>query len=184
MAVKVSDKDLGWTKAMKGLADLGGVVVTVGLHSDAEPYQRGQAAPANVAQIGAVHEFGSEDGRVPARPWLRPPVDANQAEYVALTKRLAGRVIDGDLSAKQLGDVLGAKVTADVQKSIVDVVSPILAPATIERKAALSKTGDVRVEAGVETGNPLIDTGHMRQSVTYVVATGRRALATAKAKTP
>jgi len=167
---KVTDKDKGYAAALKALKDMGDLTVTVGLHADAEPYQKGQSAPINVAQIGAVHEFGG--GRVPARPWLRPPVDGNRAQYGNIVQRDAGRVLDGTLKVEQLGERLGLKVQADVQKSIVDVEAPPLAEATIAKKAALSPTGAVRVVGGVETGNPLIDTGHMRQSVTYVVGKG------------
>ena len=183
---KVIDIDKGYKKAMKSLKALG-IGITVGIHADAKPYQRGQESPANVAQIASVHEFGG--GNVPMRATFRPTLHGNQARYAAIIQVLAGKVIDGTLTAKQMGDQLGAKVASDIQNAMTALVDPPLAASTIAAKkktAGLAPTDSIRLAAGplpqgqsgagIETGNPLIDTGHMRQSVTWKTFTGLRKL--------
>ena len=49
---------------------------------------------------------------------------------------------------------LGLKAAVDVQEKVLDVKQPPNAPRTIARKGS---------------ANPLIDTGHLRQSITHEV---------------
>lgn len=169
----VIDKDLGYKRIIESLDVLGDLLVTIGIHASAEPYVKGQDASANVAQIAAFHEFG--DG-VPQRSFVRPTVDGQQAAYAATLAKGMGKVIDGDLTPKMLGGLIGLQVQKDIQRAIVDLSDPPLADSTIASKTAAGGLTGKKAKSYADAGaNPLINTGHMRQSVTWVVDTsGRR----------
>lgn len=165
----VYDDDRKWKKLIKEMRGVGAAYVTVGLHADAKPYETGQAEAATVAQIASVHEFGSQDGHVPMRAFFRPTIDANREKYAALLERVMRLVIAQKLPLKKALSLVGLQVAVDVKRAITDLTDPPLAESTIARKKAKAAyLGAEKAEAYAESGaNPLVDTGHMRHSVTY-----------------
>lgn len=150
-ASKVVDKDYGWSDLMKTFEGLEGEIsVVVGVPATADEYKDG----ANQVLVASVNEFGSDDGRIPERSFLRSTVDENAQEYSALLAKLVGRVVDGKATPNQALDRLGLTVERDVKRKIVDLKEPPNAERTIEQK---------------KSSNPLIDTGQLRQSVTYEI---------------
>lgn len=127
-------------KAMKK----GGSSVRVGLPKGSNAYPDG----TSVIMVGAVHEFGSPKMGVPQRSYLRTTVIENRKKYKTLMAKLSKQIVDGNKTKKQALGLIGLKVQGDVQKKITDIDTPPL------------KDRD---------GNPLIDTGHLRQSITYEV---------------
>lgn len=106
------------------------------------------------AALGALHELGSADGRIPARPFLHPTVERNRREYLALFKRLAAAMVRADVDVKTGLDAIGAKAAADVKKTITDGLSPPNAPSTVAAKGS---------------SKPLVDTGQLVGSITWAV---------------
>lgn len=168
MAVK--DIDKGYKAIKRDLKVLQNSSVTIGIHGSAEPYQTGQKKPINVAQIAAVHEFGSKNGRIPMRSFMRSAVDENEAVYLALIKGQYDAVLKQTRTISQALNLLGVKVQADLRKKIVDLSDPPLADTTIAAKLKAADHPTLKVADGVETGNPLVFTGHLGQSVTFKVA--------------
>ena len=106
-----------------------------------------------LAFIGTVNEFGSSDGHVPARSFLRSSFDTNKKKYERmLIKGLKameqGTPLEGTVEA------IGITHVADTKKKITKLRIPINAPQTVRRKLS---------------SNPLIDTGLMRQVIEYEV---------------
>ena len=163
---RVIDRDLGWKKFREQMRGLSNAHVTVGLHADAKPYEQGQGEAATVAQVASFHEFG--DG-VPQRSFMRPTVDGNQEKYASMLQREAGLIIDGKLSVHDALALLGEVVAVDIKRAITDMTDPPLAESTIAaKKAKAAYLGEKKAQAYADSGaNPLIDTGHMRHSVTY-----------------
>lgn len=155
----VEDRDLGYANLLRGLGNLGGRAVDVGILQDKGGEDAGGITLAGYA---AVNEFGSSDGRVPERSFLRSTVDENADKYGDKMNRAVARAIDvaiggGDAGAAldlELGKV-GLLAARDVKGKIRDIRSPPNAPATLARKYP----GD----------NPLIDTGRMRRSIAHQV---------------
>ena len=148
---KIIDRDLGYKDIMKRLKGLDGEhIVEVGVPATAGQYEDG----ANQVLVASVNEFGSSDGRIPERSFLRSTVDENTTKYADLLSRLIGEAVDGRLTIEQALDRLGLKAVADVQRKIVQLDDPPNAEATIERK---------------RSSNPLIDTGQLRQSIIHRV---------------
>lgn len=118
--------------------------VVVGLPAGSNDYPAG----TSVIAVGIVHEFGSPAANIPARPFLRTSIKENRRKYLGLFKMLARKMVDGKSDMETSLKKLGAIAAVDVQSKITDIKTPPLRN---------------------RVGNPLIDTGHMRQSITYEV---------------
>ncbi|MFC3227335.1 hypothetical protein ACFOGJ_08850 [Marinibaculum pumilum] len=146
----VRDIDRGWDRIKRDLAAMKKASVKVGVQEDAPPAEGG----TSMALVAAVNEFGSDDGHVPERSFLRSAVDAGRNRYLQDLAKLLRGVVAGRGSVHRALSIIGAGMQGDIQKRIVDVREPPNAESTIEAKGS---------------SNPLIDTGGMRQSVRYVV---------------
>lgn len=125
--------------------------VYVGVPAGAGEYEE---SGEKIATIAAVHEFGNSDGRIPERSFLRVPLRSNQADFAAVIAGNLPKVISGELSMTQLMDQVGARAASASQEAISAGIPPPNAPSTIAEKGS---------------SKPLIDTGRLRQSITWVV---------------
>jgi hypothetical protein len=158
---RVVDRDLGYRRLVANLAKLRaastgeGPGVLVGVRDGAGSTDEGTP----LVQIAAVHEFGSTDGHVPERSFLRSTVSKNRDEYLTLltavldAARKAPAGVGNAVVRRGLGR-LGAKAVGDVKRTITDLDTPPNAPSTIAQKGS---------------ANPLIDTGRLRQSIDFEV---------------
>lgn len=106
-----------------------------------------------VALVAAVNEFGRPDRNQPPRPFFRPMIAEKQKDW----PRALGAVAknnDYDID-KTLGQ-MGEGIKGQLQESIRQLDSPVLSPVTVARKSF---------------AKPLVDTGHMMNSVDYEVDT-------------
>lgn len=125
--------------------------VLVGLPKDASPYPDG----TSVIMVGLVHEFGSSDGKIPERSFLRAALDENKAELLKFWKDGAAKaVLTLEKNPEKLLAMIGQMMQAAVQQKIVNVKTPANAISTVVNK---------------KSSNPLIDTGHMRQSIRWEI---------------
>lgn len=113
---------------------------------------QGEGESLTVAQIAAYNEFGTE--RTPERSFIRSTLDENRQKYIEQTKNLYRRCVLQQLTVGQALRLMGELIKADIQNKIVNGPFTANSPATIKRKGS---------------SKPLIDTGQMRQSVTYQV---------------
>lgn len=132
-------------------------VVKIGL-----PEKVGGAAHTDsgltVAQVGAVHEFGVPERGIPKRSFIREPLIDEQKKINKFIKMKFSQVTDNAMSAKMALEQMGNMGASISKKSFVKNNWEGLTDATKERK----KNKD----------NPLIDTGLLRQSITYSVDKG------------
>ncbi len=94
-----------------------------------------------------VNNFGLG---VPRRPFMNVAFAKNKAEYRKVIANGFKKI--ETLNVEKLIGKLGVKGQGDVQRAIVELRTPANSEKTIEAKGS---------------SNPLIDTGHMRQSVTF-----------------
>jgi phage gpG-like protein len=118
--------------------------VKVGLPRGSNDYPDG----TSVIMVGAVHEFGSDKMNIPERSYLRTTVVEKMIDYKTLFTKLSLRIIEGNMNLKKALGIIGLQVQTDVQSKIESIDSPPLK---------------------IREGNPLIDTGHLRQSITFEV---------------
>lgn len=154
---RVEDKDLGLNRIIRTLnKDLDGVVVKVGVQAKDKAVRRGKGGSIRntdqpLAVIAAIHEFGLGD--MPQRSFLRSAYDENLPVIDKMIQRVANGAVFGlgtNAALNQLGNVIQGMV----QRKIVDGPFVPNSPATIKRK---------------KSSKPLIDTGHLRQSIRYVI---------------
>ena len=118
--------------------------VKVGLPKGSNDYPDG----TSVIMVGSVHEFGSPSKGIPQRSFLRVTMEKGRREYRQLFKKLAKKIVNGKMTKEQALGVIGIQVQGDVQERITKGISPKLKS---------------------REGTALIDTGHLRQSITYEV---------------
>ncbi len=106
-----------------------------------------------VALVAAVNEFGRPDQNQPPRPFFRDMIAAKQKDWPRALRAVA-KNNDYDID-KALGQ-MGEGIKGQLQESIRQLDSPVLSPVTVARK-------------GFE--KPLVETGHMMNSVDYEVDT-------------
>ena len=154
---RVEDKDLGLNRIIRTLnKDLDGVVVKVGVQAKDKAVRRGKGGSIRntdqpLAVIAAIHEFGLGD--MPQRSFLRSAYDENLPMIDKMIQRVANGAVFGlgtNAALNQLGNV----VQGMVQRKIVDGLFVPNSAATIKRK---------------KSSKPLNDTGHLRQSIRYVI---------------
>lgn len=157
---KVEDTDLGLNRIIVTLKEeLSDVVIKVGVQAKDKTVKRGKGGSIRntdqpLAAIAAIHEFGL--GGMPQRSFLRSAFDENKPMINKMGDRVVNSAIKG-ISTETALNQLGNVVQGMVQKKIVDGPFVPNSPATIKRK---------------KSSRPLIDTGHLRQSIRYVIEKG------------
>lgn len=149
MAGGVTDVDRGFAELERQLERLAGLQVSVLVGVNGETH-------SEMIVIAASNEFGTDNGHVPERSYLRDTVDNGVEEILDDLQAAVVAVLGGaDLDA-ELGKV-GEKWAGRVKIAIRDKSAPPNAPATVAAKGA---------------DNPLIDTGRLRNSITWTIHRG------------
>lgn len=138
--------------------------VVAGVPASSNPYPDG----TSVVEVAADHEFGSDMPRtykssrgntvfvsgVPERSFLRSTAKENRSKWkadaVAAIKRVVAGKSNSDRATAQLGSIMSSAIKA----KIVEISDPPNSPQVIAEKGS---------------SNPLIDTGHLLESITYDV---------------
>lgn len=183
MAVTITDKDRGYKKLQKVFSKQAEkpAAVRVGVQGSDAMQLHGKVT---VVDIATVHEFGSIDGRIPQRSFIRSTFDKNRAHYQKVINKIARDVLDEKLDAARALGLLGEKFVADIKAAIRAHIDPPLADSTIR-----ARTGKIKNLAGNKnqsaataamahldsTGalpsgaiTPLIDTGRLINSIRSV----------------
>ena len=107
---------------------------------------------ADLVDIAIWNELGT--GRIPARPFLGQTVDQHGAEIQKAAAQLVQKICKGQLDAQSALKQLGVLTVGYVQNQITDGDFGPDAPRTVQRKGS---------------DHPLIDTGQLRQGISYVI---------------
>ena len=110
-----------------------------------------------VAQVAAWNEFGTK--HIPPRPFMRQSVDNHMPTIKKMFDTMAEKVFSGEVDADKALRAIGAMQVGLIQHEIREGDFVENAPSTKKQKGG---------SASAQT-TPLIGTGHMRQSVHYVV---------------
>jgi hypothetical protein len=135
----------------------------IGIPGDAparQPDGAEEPQPPNNAVLGYIHETGIPEKNIPARPFLLPGVEAAMPQITPRLKAMGASALQGDLAAIQKGlNAVGLIGQNAVRAQITDGQHAPLAERTLKARQARGRTGT----------KPLIDTGQLRNSVTYIV---------------
>lgn len=141
----------GWLRALK---------------TGAKPYEN----MSEVARIAVWNEYGVPNKaavaagamrgfmsywRIPPRPFFRTAIDGSARELAVFIKRVESMALRGKITVKQALETLGLWDQAKIRESIRNTTTPPNADATIAAKGS---------------SHPLIDTGQMLLSVSFVTS--------------
>lgn len=95
-----------------------------------------------------------ESVTIPERSFMRSTFDEKEGSWSKFAADQLGKVLDGSLHPDRFFERIGQRIVADIQQKIKDINDPPNAGVTKARKGSSS---------------PLIDSGRLRQAVTYRV---------------
>lgn len=152
----------------KAIRDLTGKRVLVGIpaEKDARP-----GDPVGNALIGYVQNYGSPARNIPARPFLEPGIEAAMRDLTPHLEAAARAALDGDSASvdQHLGKA-GQTAVNSVQATIQAGIPPPLKDATVRRRRIRTPGSSYRRRAtSAADTTPLIDTGALLRSITYVI---------------
>ena len=111
-----------------------------------------------LAGLAAIHEFGTDT--IPERSFIRSGAAQSLSQIRRMLRRMAKRVVRGEARVAEVLKLMGQLAQARMQAIPTSGQLVPNAPATIAKKGS---------------NTPLIDTGHLRQSISYEVQLTRTA---------
>lgn len=186
MTMKVTKDDVG--KVLASIQRLVGQEVLVGIPATTTERSEGEPGePINNAQLGYIHEYGSPKANIPARPFLEPGVEDQRESIGNHLQKAASSALKGDdgkLDAEL--NAAGLIAQAGARNRITSSNYEPLSPSTIRNRRKSRNTQSMRAEeqnyldmvangaspaqAQADAGiQPLINTGQLRNSITYVI---------------
>lgn len=152
--VKVVDKDTGWIALFKRVKAARDGRVKVGVLAD-DPKGGAMEGDLTVAELATVLHFGTEDGRIPPRPFLTMALDEQREELAKMGGELMAEVIEGKMDQDRALGLIGAKLATEAKKVITtgDQLTPN-APSTVAEKGS---------------SRPLVDTGRLLGAITWAI---------------
>ena len=145
----VKDKDRGWRRMLAIALEANPLVVTVGVQGDAE---RATGEISNI-DLATIHEFGAPGAGIPERSFIRSTLEDQQG-YRELARKLTDAVVAGKVDVPKALALFGEQVSSDIKRKIESGIDPPNAPATVAKKGS---------------SKPLVDTGQLKNSISYVV---------------
>jgi hypothetical protein len=140
LSAKLIVRDRGWKKFFRNVRQIRDARVRVGVLADTEEgglHEEGGSL--TVAEIAAVNEYGTQDGRIPARPFVRPTFDEQREKLAAMGRSLMGKVLDGQATVDSALNMMGAALAAAIKAKIASSVPPPNAPSTLLKKAGTGR---------------------------------------------
>lgn len=129
--------------------------VYVGIPSTKTKRKKGE--PISNSEIAYINEFGSPVNNIPARPFLYPTLQREHAQIVKILKPLE------IFNLYQNLEKAGLYASSQVKKTITEQIGfTPLSPKTIRAR-------ELKRVSGLAGDKALLDTGQLRQSITYIV---------------
>lgn len=114
--------------------------------------------PITMAQLAAVHEFGTQDGTIPERSFIRSSLADHSKEIKRLIKKVTAAIVLGKMDRARALGIVCQKIADGIVAKIDSGVPPPLSDETIRRKGS---------------DHPLIDTGQLKNSVDWKIMGGK-----------
>ncbi|MEI6807032.1 MAG: hypothetical protein WCK49_11125 [Myxococcaceae bacterium] len=148
----IIDKDHGFARIIGNIKNAAKqAYVSIGIHQEQGSKAHGEFT---VAQIAAVHEYGSPENNIPQRSFIRDTHDLNLRANLKRLKRMQEQVLMGKLTQHEALTFLGEVASKQMTSRINQGIAPALKPATIKHKGS---------------STPLIDTGQLKGSIGFEV---------------
>lgn len=131
--------------------------IAIGIFSDAGEHPD---AEINMVELARVHEFGTTIKQgdntivIPERSFIRAGFDSKKKNIRNQAEKLLTDVLTMKTTAKPAMDALGQVIVTQLQEYLTNLSQPPNAASTIAQKGS---------------SNPLIDEGHLRDSIVHKV---------------
>lgn len=76
-------------------------------------------AGMTIKKLAAIHEFGTIDGKIPARPFIQPTMDQNRDKYRKMLFKSAGPLLLRRTSIENVLKTIGKQGVEDMQNLIL-----------------------------------------------------------------
>lgn len=146
-------------------------------------FPRGPATAAqypdgtSVLDVAFWNNYGTHDKdgsvHIPARRFMDTGSKRAARELKGKMAQLLKQVVANKMTAQEAAEIIGVKAVAIMQKEIVQFSDPPNAPITISG-GWMNKGGKSFYVKGKKSDNPLIDSGLMRQTVTFDIRDKRK----------
>lgn len=103
-----------------------------------------------------IYYYLAKHVKIPARPFIRTALADNKAKYERMVDTGLDKIMNGEMTAKQLLNRLGLVCVSDIQRSAIKWTKPPNADLTVKLKKK-------------QSNDPLIDTGKMIAECTYKI---------------
>lgn len=143
----------------------------------------GNPVPITNAALGYIHNFGSPEQNIPARPFMVEGIEAKRVPIVDGMFAAGKAALDGNSQlVDQALNAVGLIAKTGIQGKINDGPFEPLAESTLKARARRGREGaqeeldrrDAGEAPGVELARPLVDTGQLRNAVEYVIRDARK----------
>jgi hypothetical protein len=164
------DKDLGFKKINEVFSRFKSATASVGVLSGGQPYVKIskkekkrlkdlgiEPDQTTLGEVAAAHELGTDT--IPKRPFLSQAFEKHQRSLKKLSIELMRKIIDGTIDPESAVKKMGETHQGQVQENFIKGNFQPLSPLTLQ----------LRKEQGISGTRPLIETGRLRQSITYKV---------------
>jgi hypothetical protein len=164
--IEIIEKDTGYAKLKKELAEINGAFVKVGfpegssVGSPGSPGKTRRKKPkkpwdnmSEVARVATWNEFGVPEKNIPSRPFFRNAIDSGSEALSEFKKKIYDQFLLGRMTPKGALDNVGLWMQNRIRQSILKGSWTPNAPRTKRQK---------------ESSKPLIDTGQLVNSVSWI----------------
>jgi hypothetical protein len=152
----MAGNDVVWRKLYKRAIEMRTLKARVGVLASKGGMRSAGDSGLTLVELAAIHEFGSADGHIPERSFIRSTFyERAAAELREMCGKITKAIVLGAVDVRQGIGMLGAWGAAQVKNTITQTdIPPPLAPSTIAAKGS---------------SKPLVDTGQMLNAITWEV---------------
>lgn len=159
--------------------------VLVGIPEATTNRQNEEHGPMTNARLGYIHENGAPEHNIPARPFLLPGIRAVKDKVSRYMAQAGAASLAGDEGkANRAMHAAGLVAATSAKNKITEGIPPPLKSGTLRARARRKAGSGLRIGAGardelnsraqgnapgVQFAKPLIDSGQLLASITYVV---------------
>lgn len=151
LKAKYTWNDKGWRELTSNVARAGATKLRVGVLG-ADASRKHPNADITIGEVALINEFGSDDGHVPRRSFIRGTVNGKMGLMASILNTAARAVV----MAKQSADVAlghaGALVVNAIRETIEHSIAPHNAKATVDKKGF---------------DHPLIESGVLKEAISF-----------------
>ena len=132
------------------------------------------------ASLAYIHDNGAPEANIPARPFMREGIRLAEKGITNGLWNTAKKVVQPEGTTADINaglSVAGIRAVNGIRKRINEGIPPPLSDRTLAARAARGRTGAMwelawraaGAPAGTDLAKPLIDTGQLRNAVTFVI---------------